>query len=288
MFPLKSHTRRRPSSAAAVCRPPPPTADNLNFDYFIELTLLAWSVLLLRYDILYGRELRLCDPYISNIKFKLIICSSHGIHIKRKAYVRLLRDNEAEVRIAAAGKVTKFSRILGPELAIQHILPSVKHVRFALAYVILGMAPVLGKFIPPPPDYSRATVIIAVIVRVLAWRTIRFAATVDAPTFFDSYSDGDIDYEAVMNLKRFVKVLIVCVFARVFEINDLQAVANNGFFDPEGTRIDEKRRRRIWDSGCKLDQVNQDCCRYNSSERTKRNNSTASGVELEANAREQA
>jgi hypothetical protein len=42
------------------------------------------------------------------------------------AYVRLLRDNEAEVRIAAAGKVTKFSRILSPELAIQHILPCVK------------------------------------------------------------------------------------------------------------------------------------------------------------------
>ena len=42
------------------------------------------------------------------------------------AYVRLLRDNEAEVRIAAAGKVTKFCRILSPELAIQHILPCVK------------------------------------------------------------------------------------------------------------------------------------------------------------------
>lgn len=98
------------------------------------------------------------------------------------AYVRLLRDNEAEVRIAAAGKVTKFCRILNPELAIQHILPCVKvpmlfrvwkvfsfkmlvylvlsalnnllqelssdssqHVRSALASVIMGMAPVLGK-----------------------------------------------------------------------------------------------------------------------------------------------
>lgn len=42
------------------------------------------------------------------------------------AYVRLLRDNEAEVRIAAAGKVTKFCRILNPQLSIQHILPCVK------------------------------------------------------------------------------------------------------------------------------------------------------------------
>lgn len=42
------------------------------------------------------------------------------------AYVRLLRDNEAEVRIASAGRVTKFCRILSPDLAIQHILPCVK------------------------------------------------------------------------------------------------------------------------------------------------------------------
>ncbi|CAH1421295.1 unnamed protein product [Lactuca virosa] len=59
------------------------------------------------------------------------------------AYVRLLRDNEVEVRITAAGKVTKFSRILSPELAIQHILPcelssdSSQHVRSALASVFL-------------------------------------------------------------------------------------------------------------------------------------------------------
>ncbi|RVW95308.1 Serine/threonine-protein phosphatase 2A 65 kDa regulatory subunit A beta isoform [Vitis vinifera] len=34
------------------------------------------------------------------------------------AYVRLLHDNEAEVRITAAGKVTKFCWILNPKLAI--------------------------------------------------------------------------------------------------------------------------------------------------------------------------
>jgi len=48
--------------------------------------------------------------------------------------VRLLRDNEAEVRIAAAGKVTKFCRLLNPELAIQHILPCVK-VRLLKFYI---------------------------------------------------------------------------------------------------------------------------------------------------------
>ncbi|KAE8666074.1 Serine/threonine-protein phosphatase 2A 65 kDa regulatory subunit A beta isoform [Hibiscus syriacus] len=69
------------------------------------------------------------------------------------AGLRFLRDNEAKVRIAAAGKVTKFSRILSPYLVNQHILPCVKelssdssqHVRSALASVIMGMAPVLGK-----------------------------------------------------------------------------------------------------------------------------------------------
>ncbi|KAH0878549.1 hypothetical protein HID58_065943 [Brassica napus] len=69
------------------------------------------------------------------------------------AYVRLLRDNEAEVRIAAAGKVTKFCQLLNPDLVIQHILRCVKelstdssqHVRSALASVIMRMSPILGK-----------------------------------------------------------------------------------------------------------------------------------------------
>ena len=56
------------------------------------------------------------------------------------AYVRLLRDNEAEVRIAAAGKVTKFCRILSPELAIQHILPCVKvHIHTISNFKILQL-----------------------------------------------------------------------------------------------------------------------------------------------------
>lgn len=42
------------------------------------------------------------------------------------AYVKLLCDNEAEVRTAAEGKVTKFCQSLEPKRAIQHILPCVK------------------------------------------------------------------------------------------------------------------------------------------------------------------
>ena len=65
----------------------------------------------------------------------LIFCRSDLV----PAYVRLLRDNEAEVRIAAAGKVTKFCRILNPELAIQHILPCVKVYMLAkvLSFIML-------------------------------------------------------------------------------------------------------------------------------------------------------
>jgi hypothetical protein len=61
------------------------------------------------------------------------------------AYVRLLRDNEAEVRIAAAGKVTKFSRILSPELAIQHILPCVK-VWFTIKNLLFFQVNIYGIF----------------------------------------------------------------------------------------------------------------------------------------------
>lgn len=70
-----------------------------------------------------------CLPYREITIFALwyLIVGDHDL---RKdlvpSYVRLLRDNEAEVRIAAAGKATKFSQILSPELSLQHILPSVK------------------------------------------------------------------------------------------------------------------------------------------------------------------
>nr|GEX92722.1 hypothetical protein [Tanacetum cinerariifolium] len=42
----------------------------------------------------------------------------------------------------------------------------------------------------------------------------RFAATTYVYAFFDSYNDADIDYEAVMNLKRFVKAMIFRALVR--------------------------------------------------------------------------
>lgn len=75
------------------------------------------------------------ECFVRHVRFEMLCwtsCKLSNVYINVSssdlvpAYVRLLRDNEAEVRIAAAGKVTKFSRILNPELAIQHILPCVK------------------------------------------------------------------------------------------------------------------------------------------------------------------
>ena len=69
------------------------------------------------------------------------------------AYVKLLRDTEAEVRVAAAGKVSAISKMLTSDRVIASIVPCVKdlaadssqHVRSALASVVMEVAPVLGK-----------------------------------------------------------------------------------------------------------------------------------------------
>lgn len=69
------------------------------------------------------------------------------------AYVKLLRDTEAEVRVAAAGKVSVVCKMLTPDRVITSIVPCVKelaadssqHVRSALASVVMEVAPILGK-----------------------------------------------------------------------------------------------------------------------------------------------
>ena len=69
------------------------------------------------------------------------------------AYVKLLRDVEAEVRIAAAGKVASFCKMLTPTQIVTQIIPCVKElsmdtsqfVRSALASVVMEVAPQLGK-----------------------------------------------------------------------------------------------------------------------------------------------
>lgn len=69
----------------------------------------------------------------------------------------LLKDCEAEVRAAAAHKVRDFCQALDPSVQesviMTNILPCVKelvcdgnqHVKSALASVIMGLSPILGK-----------------------------------------------------------------------------------------------------------------------------------------------
>lgn len=73
------------------------------------------------------------------------------------AYCSLLKDPEAEVRAAAASKLKDFSTSLPTDsreqIIMSQILPCVKdmvgdmnqHVKSALASVIMGLAPLLGK-----------------------------------------------------------------------------------------------------------------------------------------------
>lgn len=68
-------------------------------------------------------------------------------------FVRVLRDSEAEVRVAAAGKVSAFCKCLTPLQIVQHVIPCVRelsmdssqYVRAALASVVMELAPVMGK-----------------------------------------------------------------------------------------------------------------------------------------------
>ena len=89
------------------------------------------------YPYFYVLGLAFCQCFSSHIYFVMLVCFALYYYIRKDlvpAYVRLLRDNEAEVRIAAAGKVTKFCQILSPELAILHILPCVKvHLSLSLS-----------------------------------------------------------------------------------------------------------------------------------------------------------
>lgn len=68
-------------------------------------------------------------------------------------FVRLLRDSEAEVRVAAAGKVAAFCRLLPSQQIVASVVPCVRelsmdssqYVRAALAGVVMEVCPVLGK-----------------------------------------------------------------------------------------------------------------------------------------------
>lgn len=69
------------------------------------------------------------------------------------AFVKLLKDNEAEVRTAIAGQIPGFCGLVDSEMLLGEIMPSIEglvsdtsqHVRAALGTQISGLAPILGK-----------------------------------------------------------------------------------------------------------------------------------------------
>jgi serine/threonine-protein phosphatase 2A regulatory subunit A len=69
------------------------------------------------------------------------------------AFVKLLKDNEAEVRTAIAGQIPGFCALVDRTVLLDTIMASVEglvtdtsqHVRAALGAQISGLAPILGK-----------------------------------------------------------------------------------------------------------------------------------------------
>ena len=67
--------------------------------------------------------------------------------------MKLLKDNEAEVRTAIAGQIPGFCALVDRSVLLDTIMPSVEglvsdtsqHVRAALGTQISGLAPILGK-----------------------------------------------------------------------------------------------------------------------------------------------
>lgn len=69
------------------------------------------------------------------------------------AFVKLLKDSEAEVRSAIAGQIPGFCRLIDRAVLLNEIMPTVEdlvsdpsqHVRAALGNQVSGLAPILGK-----------------------------------------------------------------------------------------------------------------------------------------------
>lgn len=69
------------------------------------------------------------------------------------AFVKLLKDSEAEVRSAIAGQIPGFCRLIDRDTLLNEIMTTVEdlvsdpsqHVRAALGNQVSGLAPILGK-----------------------------------------------------------------------------------------------------------------------------------------------
>ena len=82
------------------------------------------------------------------------------------AFVKLLKDSEAEVRTAIAGQIPGFCNLLDRETLLNEIMTGIEdlvgdtsqHVRAALGTQISGLAPILGKdelvYLHSPVDFD--------------------------------------------------------------------------------------------------------------------------------------
>lgn len=85
------------------------------------------------------------------------------------AFVRLLKDNEAEVRTAIAGQIPGFCALVDRNTLLNDIMGTVEnlvsdtsqHVRAALGTQISGLAPILGKqeYVPRARPRGRLRVV---------------------------------------------------------------------------------------------------------------------------------
>ncbi|PUU75442.1 armadillo-type protein [Tuber borchii] len=94
--------------------------------------------------------------YMVADKFEKIAKAVEGDVVRRDlvpAFVKLLKDSEAEVRTAIAGQIPGFCGLLGRQTLLDEIMSPVEdlvtdtsqHVRAALGTQISGLAPILGK-----------------------------------------------------------------------------------------------------------------------------------------------
>ncbi|KAH3760513.1 phosphoprotein phosphatase A [Pelomyxa schiedti] len=130
-------------SATMICRKLPPSDMNI-----IIPTLLAccrdksWRVRYMAAD----RIIEICESVGPAVTQNEIIT----------AYVTLIKDSEAEVRTASVSRLADFASRIPQPLVVSKIVPCIRdqvlttmdssqHVRAALAGVISGLAPILGK-----------------------------------------------------------------------------------------------------------------------------------------------
>jgi serine/threonine-protein phosphatase 2A regulatory subunit A len=90
------------------------------------------------------------------------------------AFVKLLKDGEAEVRTAVAGQIPGFCALVDRNTLLNDIMGTVEnlvsdssqHVRAALGTQISGLAPILGKqeYVSSAKDYTETNLLVGLSI----------------------------------------------------------------------------------------------------------------------------